>query len=82
MNPKKEEPKFPTTKIVPKRSGNNLSNININSNNNIINQKNPKSNISSKDERQYNVQLTILEESKKLKISLEITEGPKLKGFT
>ena len=79
MNPKKEEPKFPTTKIVPKRSGNNLSNININSNNNIINQKNPKSNLSSKDERQYNVQLTILEESKKLKISLEITEGPKLK---
>ena len=78
MEQKKEEQKYPITKIVPKRSGNNISNINITNNNNS-DKKTPKVKISSKEERKYNVQLTILEETKKLKINLEITEGQKLK---
>ena len=69
MNPKKEDQKIQTNKIVPKKSGNNLTNTNsINnpntSNNNTINNKKN----STKDSRQYNVQLTILDQSKKLKI--------------
>ena len=86
MNPKKEEPKVETkNKTVSKNSKNNLSNSNINTNNNtniITNTnktKNQKSIKSSKDSRQYNVQLTILDESKQLKINLEIIEGQKPK---
>ena len=86
MNPKKEEPKVETkNKTVSKNSKNNLSNSNINTNNNtniITNTnktKNQKSVKSSKDSRQYNVQLTILDESKQLKINLEIIEGQKPK---
>ena len=83
MNPKKEEQKIDTkNKIGPKNSKNNLINSNIN-NNNIITTtektKNPKSIKASKDNRQYNVQLTILDESKQLKINLEIMEGQKPK---
>ena len=82
MNPKKEEQKIPKNKIVPKKAENistNTNNINTNNNITINKRKNSKLNISNKDSRQYNVQLTILDQSKKLKISLEITEGPKLK---
>ena len=75
MNPKKEDQKIITSELTPKKNEINLSNTN----NNMINKKSPKTNINSKDSRQYNVQLTILDESKKLKISLEITEGQKLK---
>ena len=90
MNQKKEEPKVETKyKIVQKNSKSNLLNTNTNSNNtnNItINnsnnneiKKSPKTIKSSKDSRQYNVQLTILDETKQLKINLEIMEGQKPK---
>ena len=86
MNPKKEEPKVePKNKTAPKNSKSYLSssNINTNDNTNIITNKdktkNPKPIKSSKDSRQYNVQLTILDESKQLKINLEIIEGQKPK---
>ena len=48
MEQKKEEQKYPITKIVPKRSGNNISNINITNNNNS-DKKTPKVKISSKE---------------------------------
>ena len=85
MNPKNEDLKQSLkNKTVPKNGKSNLININTNNNNNNIininNKKNSKSNIiPSKDSKQYNVQLTILDESKKLKINLEITEGQKIK---
>ena len=79
MNPKKPDQKIQTSESTLKKNEINLSNINNDNNNSIINKKSPKSNINSKDSRQYNVQLTILDQSKKLKISLEITEAQKLK---
>ena len=76
MNQKESEQKNITrtkTKTVPKKSINNISSIN-----NINNQKNLATPI-SKDNRQFNVQLTILDSQKKLKINLEISEGYKSK---
>ena len=80
MEPKKEEPKeIIKTRISPKNNKKNTINKKTNTNNININAKTTKSNRPPKDSRQYNVQLTILEESQKLKINLEITDGPKLK---
>ena len=90
MNQKKEEPKVETKyKIVQKNgksnllntntNSNNTNNITINNSNNNEIKKSPKTIKSSKDSRQYNVQLTILDETKQLKINLEIMEGQKPK---
>ena len=80
MEPKKEEPKeIIKTRISPKNNKKNTINKTTNTNNINIKAKTTKSNRPPKDSRQYNVQLTILEESQKLKINLEITDGPKLK---
>ena len=75
MNPNNEELKQTSEiKTAPKNNKNNLKSINVTNNNNNINninnKKNTKKNITkSKDSKQYNVQLTILDEIKKLKIN-------------